>query len=98
MNKLLPLLWSSYRGRRTALPSALNKHCGPTTTYEAALDVWGCRLEGRGVSRGVRVKEEPLATVAHPKDGRKSADPCRAVAKTRRLRRRSVVTVSVGKM
>lgn len=67
LNKLLPLLWSSNRGRRTALPSALNKHCGPTTTYKAGLDVRACKLEGRGVSRRWARERGTPPTVADTK-------------------------------
>lgn len=82
LNKLLPLLWSSNRGRRTALPSALNKHCGPTTTYKAGLDVRACRLERRGVSRGW-AKEEPLRLLLLTQNSQREArNPCKAVAKT----------------
>lgn len=94
LNKLLPLLWSGNRGRGTALPSALNKHCGPTTTYKPVLDVWRCRLEERERERGVGRcpgQRRTPPSVAYTE----------TVAKTRRhssARRGEKRTVSVGKM
>lgn len=106
LNKLLPLLWSGNRGRGTALPSALNKHCGPTTTYKAGLDVSACRLEGRGVSRGWGRERNPSDCAAlHKTPGESRKTPAKLkqavpppAAAAQRSERRSVSAVSVGKM
>lgn len=76
LNKLLPLLWSSNRGRRTALPSALNKHCGPTTTYEAALDVKGMQIgRERGVKRCWEWGGDPSDCCLHKYRGKSRGPP-----------------------
>lgn len=64
LNKLLPLPRSSNHRRRTVELTAQGKHCGLTTTYEAALNIRR-RGGGGGIlqqikSRGVYLQANPL--------------------------------------